>query len=241
MLLLAFPVLIAGAPVFAAEGNAPSLDELLNLPSPATAPAPAPSQPPASDAESAQRVRIDPGVARRLQGNQPGDLFRQALAEMGEASERLGKDRDPGEETQRLQEAVLAKLDQVIAAAEQQQQQSSSSSKSSSGKQSKSQAGDKRDSGSKQNQGQNGDESQNPKPGDNKSSFGKGENKGQNQIAPGGTPAVTPAALSQTRSEWGNLPARVRDELIEGLNEPYSPLYRQMTERYYRAVAEQGR
>ena len=39
--------------------------------------------------------------------------------------------------------------------------------------------------------------------------------------------------------EWGNLPPRVRDELQQGLSEPFSSIYERLTEQYYQRLAEE--
>ena len=52
----------------------------------------------------------------------------------------------------------------------------------------------------------------------------------------GGTP-TTP--LAEAKANWGNLPPRVRDELLEGVSEKFSPVYREMTESYYKRLAEE--
>lgn len=41
--------------------------------------------------------------------------------------------------------------------------------------------------------------------------------------------------------EWGNLPPRLRDELAESLGETFNPVYRSVTEAYYRRIAELSR
>ncbi|MEM8739616.1 MAG: hypothetical protein AAGG38_14230, partial [Planctomycetota bacterium] len=53
-------------------------------------------------------------------------------------------------------------------------------------------------------------------------------------VAPGSGP------MEEVRREWGDLPARLRDELSNGLDEPYSPVYRDLTEAYYRRLAEEA-
>jgi hypothetical protein len=39
---------------------------------------------------------------------------------------------------------------------------------------------------------------------------------------------------------WGNLPARVRDQLMQGRHDQFSSLYESMTETYYRRLAEEA-
>jgi hypothetical protein len=141
---------------------------------------------------------------------------------MRTVSNRLGRHRDSGLATQRLQKIILDRIDQMIKDA----RQSSSSSKSDG-----SASSNKQQSGS---QG-NAQQGQNQKPGQ----------KGQ-----AGNPASASAAglvqdhelgqpIRQHRVEWGSLPPRLRDELLEGSAERFSPVYRALTEQYYKRLAEQ--
>lgn len=206
-----------------AQASQPSLDELLEI-APAEPARPAP--PTAAPREESQSVTIDPEVARRLTGQQAADLFHRAVAEMTEASERLGRQLDPGAQTQRVQEGVLAKLDQVIAAAEQQSSQGGGKSSSSHPQ--------KQESGSAKNAGQQpgGPAAQEPQ-------AGPSATGGQAPL--GGKEAGANRPLEETKNEWGNLPPRLRDELRQGQDERFSPVYRDLTERYYRSLAEEGK
>ncbi|HRP63251.1 MAG TPA: VOC family protein, partial [Phycisphaerales bacterium] len=44
--------------------------------------------------------------------------------------------------------------------------------------------------------------------------------------------------FEESRSEWGSLPERVRDMLLQGRRERFSSLYEQLTREYYRRLAE---
>lgn len=46
-------------------------------------------------------------------------------------------------------------------------------------------------------------------------------------------------ALDSARAAWGSLPARVRDMLLQGSDDPFSARYKAMTEAYYRRLAEE--
>jgi hypothetical protein len=46
--------------------------------------------------------------------------------------------------------------------------------------------------------------------------------------------------FEESRTEWGGLPQRVRDMLLQGRGEKFSSLYEQMTREYYRKLAEEG-
>ena len=46
--------------------------------------------------------------------------------------------------------------------------------------------------------------------------------------------------LEETDVEWGSLPERYRDELLQGRKEKYSSMYERLTREYYERLAEQG-
>jgi len=58
------------------------------------------------------------------------EAFKLAMKEMGETADRLEFSRDTGPVTQRLQQSIIRRLEDLIKAAEQQQSSSSSSSSS---------------------------------------------------------------------------------------------------------------
>ena len=208
-----------------ASDSQPTLDELLDLPT-------------EEKQQSADESDITRDIEKALSYEDAADAFKQAVNEMGDVAERLGQRQDPGINTQRMQEDILKKLDQIIAAAKQQQQQQSSSSSSSSSQQQQSR---QQDSGSQQQaQQQPGQQQQ------------QGKQQGQQQRQPGqsdqntgefspgsvGDEVAPSRPMEELRREWGNLPPRLRDELSEGLREKFSPMYRRLTERYYRGLAE---
>lgn len=143
------------------------------------------------------------------------DPFAQAVGLMHETADRLASAGDPGEQTQRLQAQVLEKLDRLIAEAQKNKSKSKSKSK--------------------------------PKP-------NEGESKPQQQQSSQATPSpsnqagdpsvprqdggVRPPPPSAAAS-WGELPQRERDLLTQGLSDKFSSVYRQLTEQYYKRLAEQ--
>lgn len=202
----------------------PSLDELLDLtPQSEPAPEPRPDKPMTTDPGE----DLSESIEQALSASDAAGVFEQAVEEMDRVSRRLGRSLDPGVETQRMQESILRKLDQVIEAAKRQQSSS----------------GGGGGSGQPREQDSGGDElaQQNP------------TGVGQDQAQAGGNQASTGAAgsgspldpesqdtgIQELRKEWGVLPPRLRDELSDGLRERFSPLYRRMTEAYYKALAEQ--
>lgn len=193
----------------------PTIDELLNLKPPTTQPSPNTHRP--EDAG----VPVDPEVAQRLSLTEAADLFHEAIGQMSEASDRLGRV-DPGLDTQRIQLAVLSKLDQVIASVE----QNSSPPPSSSSQRPP-------DNGNDQNQQAQPQSSSQQQTSSQSTSGGK---------APMGQRDANPdKPIDSTRTEWGNLPPRLREELQQGLGERFSPVYQELTEQYYKRLAEEKR
>jgi hypothetical protein len=183
-----------------AEPTLPSLDDLLGLEGEA---------PPAEDANR-------PALERKLTAQQAGEQFEQAVQLMGDAAARIGG-ADLGLQTQRLQEEIIRKLDQVIEAAGQSQGGGGSSSSSGS-------------SGQNQQQPNQGNQAgTNPQPG------GNGDTE---SMAPGLSGVETNPELAPDGVTWGNLPQRDREAVSQGVTDRYSALYRRLTELYYRRLAE---
>ncbi|NUQ66700.1 MAG: hypothetical protein HUU18_00255 [Phycisphaerales bacterium] len=186
----------------------PTLDELLGIKKPET---------PKPEGESPRDADLD----RALSPGQVAAGFQAAVELMSEAALRLER-KDAGIDTQRVQEDVLRKLDQLIADARRQQ----SKSKSSSSKQNQGQP-----DGQQQQQGAQSQQQQQAAQGE-----GSGENRGDGPARVDGT--LKPA-LPGSSAAWGNLPAHVRDALMQGWSDRFSSVYRGMTEEYYKRLAEQ--
>jgi hypothetical protein len=211
----------------------PTLDDLLGTAGeqrPATTPEPAPSD---ATNESDVIDALKPGqrdLERRLSAQEMGDEFKQAIALMGDAADRLEKHRDAGLDTQRVQEDVLRKLDELISQMEknsQQQRQSSSSS-------------------SQQQQQQQRDPSQSQQQQARKGAQKRKDQKGQSpgeglseQQAPALQEGALRPSLESATAAWGSLPARVRDMLLQGAGDRFSKTWEQATETYYRRLAEE--
>jgi len=206
-----------------AQADQPTLDDLLDL---------SPRGSAVTDRSGDEALTADQdkdladSVQRALSASEAADAFEQAVQEMDEVSRRLGRALDPGVDTQRMQESILRKLDQVIDSAKQQQSSSGGGG-----------------SGRPRGQDTGGDElAQQQQP----ASGGAEAKPGGQQASTGGAGSGSPqdpeaqdSAIEQLRKEWGTLPPRLRDELTQGLRERFSPLYRDMTEAYYKALAEQ--
>jgi len=206
---LAIGALLLPVALCAAQDDAmPTLDELLNIT-------------PARDA-AAPRPSSDDGAASSATS---GEALDQVFDEMRTVSQRLGRDRDAGLDTQRIQERILDKLDQLIRAAQQAQRSGGSGSPQNPQDQQQDQG-----AGGNQAQQAQGDQ-QGPAGNDNRGVAG------DPTPPPDSTDTATP--LHQRRIEWGNLPPRLRDELLQGAGERFSPVYQDLTEAYYRRLAEE--
>ena len=192
----------------------PSLDDLLGL------------ETDKSDvqADEAARAESERELQRRLDEKEITDAFLVALDKMATSATRLGELFDTGLATQRIQQDILAKLDQLIDKARQMQSLGqASASRSSSSQRSR---------------------SQNP---------GQRKNQANNSRRRDGTPQDSQAGnppprqegdihtiLQEGGVEWGNLPERIRQELLQGRNDKFSSMYRRLTEEYYKRLAEEG-
>lgn len=195
----------------AAPADEPSLDDLLNIPTDKAKPG---ADQPAPDAPR-------PGGEVTMPEESGGDAFTKAVFDMREAAQRLGEAGDPGLDTQRAQRRAIQRLDQLISELARRQSQSKSKAK-------------KQDTGSQQNQSAQQQQGQ---------AQTNAQQAMQDSQATSGKPQTGNLAeepLAEKLAEWGNLPPRLRDQLLQGLEDNFSQLYRQMTERYYQRLGEQG-
>ena len=195
----------------------PTLDELLGLETEQPA---NPDGSPTTEnpnIEDPNAAALDKELDAVLTPQQAGEAFTQAVQLMDQVAGRISDNNDLSIATQRLQEDILAKLDQVIEAANENNSNNSSSSSSSS--QSSSEQQDQPD----QQQPQQGEgDQQNP------------SNQSGEESMPGGASAANPP----DGVSWGALPSRIRDALSQGISDKYSELYRTLTEQYYKSLAE---
>ena len=189
------------------EGDTlPSLDELLGLEDPM--------------GSSIDHDEID--IDSVLSPQQAGEALGDAINLMDRVATRLDQNGDVSLTTQRIQEDILRKLDQVIESAQNNQQGSGGSSSSSQSSSTSSQQQPD------QQQAQQGGQQQGA----------PGTDAGQDHV-PGGTSDAQPGtAIAPDGVSWGALPQRIRDALSQGLSDQYSDIYRSLTEEYYRSLAE---
>jgi hypothetical protein len=187
-------------------GAIPDLDRLLGI-----------TKEGASEADAGDPSKKE--LDRMLTGAEIGDAFKQAVGLMGDAAERIQGSKDVGLSTQRVQESIIRRLDQLISSLENQQASSSSSSQ-----------GQQQQSSTQQVPNQSKTQQREQRTGDN-----------TGQVNPPGRQdgALRPG-MESVRSAWGQLPERVRDMLIQGVDAQYSAIYKNLTEAYYQKLAEQG-
>ena len=161
----------------------------------------------------------DAELERQLAEAKPiADEFLEAVGLMRESAGRLTGQADTGVVTQRLQEDILRRLDEPIDRAGQQSSSSSSSQSQQQQQQQQQQPNQQRREEAQQNQGEPSDK----------------------QDGPAGQEAQLGAQAVLDGARWGNLPARLREALLQGSSDSYSSLYKSMTEAYYKRLAEEA-
>lgn len=188
----------------------PSLDDLLGI-------KPGTGEPIAPAPDSA-REELD----RLLRAEEIGDAFKQAVTLMGDAAKRLEESKDTGVATQRVQEDVIRRLDQLLASLERNQSSQSQSSQSENDQQSQKNQPNQGKKPSKQS-------GQPTTQGDGTQEW-EGPPKQEGALRPG---------LDSARAAWGSLPARVRDMLLQGSSDRFSSKYDELTRAYYKRLAEE--
>ena len=206
VLMISSAIALAQSESPPAQDPLPTLDELLGL-----------------EEGDASSVDTDAEELREvLSPQQAGEALGQAVNLMNRVATRIEEGNDLSLSTQRLQEDILRKLDQVIESAQNNQQGGGGSSSAQSSSSSSQQQPDQQ-----QQEGQNGQQGQ------------PGDASGQQEQMPGGTSTAQPGGeVAPDGVSWGALPQRIRDALSQGISDRYSELYRSITEQYYRALAE---
>ena len=206
------PIQDAQEPDQEKEDTPPSLDDLLGLETDESE----------SDADEAARLESERELQRRLDEKEINDVFLVALERMATSAKRLGELFDTGLATQRVQEDILAKLDQLIDRARRMQSQASASSSSSP------QSSQSQNPGQRSNQANNS-QRRDGTPQDSQEGDPPPRQEGDIQTI-----------LQEAGVEWGTLPQRLREELQQGRNDKFSSMYRRLTEEYYKRLAEEG-
>ena len=228
-------------PVPAMADKPPSLDEALGL----------------GDGGKQSDTTTDASeLQRSLDGAKPRDILNSAIDDMKHSAQLLEAN-DSGISTRRVQESVVRKLDELIATAQRMKQQQSQQGQESQGQQSQGQSGKGKNQGKDQGakDGKDGQDGKKPEPGENGQPRGGRDGKQDQDGADGkrrkdgdatsneppeqADPTMNSAQFDEARAEWGRLPPRVREAVRQGLRDPMSAAYRQLTQDYYRRLAEE--
>lgn len=236
LLSLAFDVPVA--PPQVATTPPPSLDEALGL----------------GDGNKQSGAKEDTSeLQRSLDGAKPRDILNSAIDDMKQSA-RLLEANDSGISTRRVQESVVRKLDELIATAQRMQQQQQQQPPGGQGQQGQPNQGNKGKEQSKNQGDQEGKDGKRDEPSESGQPRG-GRDKGKDQEGGGKRskdgdastneppelldPTMSDAQFDEGRAEWGRLPPRVREAVRQGLRDPMSSAYRQLTQDYYRRLAEE--
>jgi hypothetical protein len=147
-------------------------------------------------------------------------------------AEELLRSRKSGEETQKLQGKIVGDLDELINQLRQQQQQQQQSSSSSSSKKQQQTAERESVAQPRQQQQASAGSKPNTKPArDSSQRVGKAEAK-----------KADPGKLSDLIKDiWGELPARLRQQMMQSSAEQFVPKYELQIEEYFKALSEKQR
>ncbi len=217
--------------------SAKSLDELLGVPD---VPSASGGQSSTSAIDAAEREQAK-RLQRSLDEASLQDLVQKALEGMRSASSRLTDQSDAGLGTQRIQEDVVKSLERLLEEAQKQQKKQQGSRSSSS---SASRSQQQRKSGEPQGPSERNGQQRQPE-----RSRGQGQQKSSSSAsgdveAEVGTRDTDEAAvggeLSESRVEWGQLPERVRELVLQGRRDRVSTIYERLTREYYRRLAEEA-
>lgn len=192
----------------------PSLDELLGLER---------EEQDHSAAEAARRD-AEQELQRALAEARITDAFALALEKMTISADLLELQLDPGLGTQRLQEEILSKLDEMIDQAR--DLKSMGGKPLSDGGRSQSATAPRRQPGHDASC-------------DCDRCASSPQDPQQGGLPPRRDEEIN-RVLEETATEWGHLPGRIRDMLLQGRNERFSSLYEQLTREYYERLAEEG-
>ena len=161
-------------------------------------------------------------LMRRAAGQDDTGIMGQVTRLMGQSGRRLERDFDPGQTTRTIQQQIVEKLDEAIAAAQRHRSKGGGRVRQSS---------DKRRAPAKPDAGRRTDRAA----GD-EADPGKTAGTEATRADKGRSPAT--GRFREFRRSWGHLPARDRDEVLQGIDEDVLEEYRSLIERYFRTLAE---
>ena len=169
-------------------------------------------------ASDEDRKGVDDLARRLIRGDKAGgDVMSEIIGRMERAAERLEKSFDVGVETQDLQRSIIEELDAAIAASIRKGRSSGSGA---------AMQPDMR----KRSSGRRTDQAAGDEPG-SAGSAGSGGRDGES--------ARAVERFRESGRGWGHLPARDREEVIQGRGDRSLEKFRGWIERYYRSLAEE--
>lgn len=183
-------------------------------------PAPAQQQPDPADPQDDAHDDLAEKLIRQSTGRADRGVMDWIQRLMERSAGALSSDFDPGDQTQATQRKIISKLDDAIAAAQRNRSRSNSSGQ---------QSGDKRKSkpqSKKQTKPQDG------------SATGQASTSTTGGGSADDTRLGDDPRFKESRRGWGHLPARDRDEVLQGIGESVLEKYRTLIDRYFRALAE---
>ena len=204
------------------EADEQSLDDLLGIEEDASA----------ESARETAEAEAQAELERALNEQQISDAFKEAIQKMAVSAELLGEKFDSGLGTQRIQEDIIKKLDVLIESA--QKQQSNSSSSSSSSSQQQQQQNQQQPRKQQQNQQQQNQQNQ------AQNNANQNPTDSSSPQPPGSEAVDINSILSEDRMEWGTLPDRYRDQLLQAMKDKPSSLYKRLTDQYYKRLADEA-
>ncbi len=174
----------------------------------------------------AEEDKLSDRLTRKAIAQSDEDIMAEILRLMNEASYKLGVEFEAGDKTQALQQQILERVGDAIKAAAANRRKSKNS-------ESQPAVSDRR----KSNQGEDKKNEQKPaKQGEEKTGAASGETKRGGEGVEKG--AISDGSSYDARRAWGHLPQRERDAVIQGRAEEYLERFRELIERYYRALQE---
>ncbi|QOI99869.1 MAG: hypothetical protein HRU70_04965 [Phycisphaeraceae bacterium] len=172
-----------------------------------------PSSDPASKAD----------LERALSPAEQREEFEQAIDLMKRSADAVENESEVGLPTQRMQEDALRKLDKLIDEARRQRQQNQN-----------------QQSQQSQQRPRPQDQQSQPQPQSSRADQTDPSSRAGQEAGPGPigqNPSLRPPLAGS--AAWGNLAPHIREALSQGSSDRFSSVYRQLTEAYYRRLAEE--
>lgn len=169
-------------------------------------------------------------LLKRAGGENGKPVMVRILDGMADSRGQLREAYDAGEKTQAIQKKIIEGLDEAIEAAKKAQ--------SSPSKDQKKDKGQKQDQGKSQGSKPSGSSPSSGDPQRNNAQSPAGESKASSGDKPENVDPGKP--IESTKTEWGGLPDRDRNEVVQGKSEEMVPRWKAVIEKYYTALSVQS-